>query len=179
MDSANTYVDTFAGVSITRHGDKDRPYDDKVKDASMDLMLRMPAATVPKNLNAVTSLIADEDLRDVVQLKTDQPLDIAMDDQEGKEFLKCEYNKDGDSYRSPWTNQYFPPIVVEAGEEEPMYPSTELLQMEQKANHVFERYAKLYYDSNYLTSVFFFDTDNNGFGSCWLVKKSKFPISNF
>jgi len=31
----------------------------------------------------------------------------------------------------------------------------------------------LYYDNNFLTSVFFFDTDNNGFGSCWLVKKSK------
>ena len=59
------------------------------------------------------------------------------------------------------------------GEEEPMYPSTELLEMEQKANHVFERYAKLYYDNNFLTSVFFFDTDNNGFGSCWLVKKCK------
>lgn len=54
-----------------------------------------------------------------------------------------------------------------------MYPSTELLEMEQKANQVFQRYAKLYYDNNYLTSVFFFDTDNNGFGSCWLVKKSK------
>jgi hypothetical protein len=63
--------------------------------------------------------------------------------------------------------------VVSPGEEEPMYPSAELLEMEQKANVVFERYAKLYYDSNYLTSVFFFDTDNNGFGSCWLVKKSK------
>ena len=100
-----------------------------------------------------------------------------MDEKEGKEFLKCEYNKDGDSYRSPWTNHYFPPIVVGEGEEEPMYPSNELLEMEQKANHVFERYAKLYYDNNFLTSVFFFDTDNNGFGSCWLVKKSKFDDS--
>jgi capping protein beta len=97
-----------------------------------------------------------------------------MDEKEGKEFLKCEYNKDGESYRSPWSNQYFPPIVVGEGEEEPMYPSTELLEMEQKANDVFARYAKLYYDNNFLTSVFFFDTDNNGFGSCWLVKKSKF-----
>ncbi len=99
-----------------------------------------------------------------------------MDEKEGKEFLKCEYNKDGESYRSPWTNQYFPPIVVGEGEEEPMYPSTELLEMEHKANDVFARYAKLYYDNNFLTSVFFFDTDNNGFGSCWLVKKSKFAI---
>jgi len=88
--------------------------------------------------------------------------------------LKCEYNKDGDSYRSPWTNQYYPPIEVGADEEdyEPIYPSSELLEMEMKANEVFGRYAHSYYDSNYHTSVYFFDTDDNGFGSCWLVKKS-------
>mmetsp|Transcript_16023 Transcript_16023/g.24866 ORF Transcript_16023/g.24866 Transcript_16023/m.24866 type:complete len:138 (-) Transcript_16023:168-581(-) len=46
--------------------------------------------------------------------------------------------------------------------------------MEQKANELFSRYAKLYYDSNYLTSVYFFDTDQpQGFGCCWLVKKTK------
>lgn len=54
-----------------------------------------------------------------------------------------------------------------------MYPSNELLEMEQKANDVFARYAKLYYDNNFYTSVYFFDTDDNGFGSCWLIKKSK------
>jgi len=46
--------------------------------------------------------------------------------------------------------------------------------MEVKANEIFTRYAKLYYDENFLTSVYFFDTDDNGFGSCWLVKKSKY-----
>jgi len=44
--------------------------------------------------------------------------------------------------------------------------------MEQRANEVFARYANQYYDSNYQTSVYFFDTDDNGFGSCWLIKKS-------
>lgn len=90
--------------------------------------------------------------------------------------MLCEYNKDGDSYRSPWTNTYFPPIVPEAGEEdiEPIFPSPELLEMEQKANDVWQRYAKLYYDNNFKTSVYFFDTDNNGFGSAWLIKKCKY-----
>lgn len=103
-------------------------------------------------------------------------LEIGIDDTKCREYLKSEYNKDGDSYRSPWSNQYFPPIEIQEGEEdyEPMYPSNELLEMEQKANDVFERYAKLYYDNNYFTSVYFFDTDDNGFGSCWLIKKSKF-----
>ena len=95
-----------------------------------------------------------------------------MDEVEGKEFLKCEYNKDGDSYRSPWTNQYFPPF--DPSEEQPTYPTGELLEMEVKANEVFNRYAKLYYDWDFHTSVYFFDTRlDNGFGSCWLVKKCK------
>ena len=50
--------------------------------------------------------------------------------------------------------------------------------MEQEANMVFQRYAWLYYDENFHTSVYFFDTDDSGFGSCWLVKKTQeFPGS--
>jgi len=30
----------------------------------------------------------------------DQPLKIARDKAEGKDFLLCDYNRDGDSYRS-------------------------------------------------------------------------------
>jgi len=56
-------------------------------------------------------------------LKVNFSLEIAMDEAEGKEFLQCEYNKDGDSYRSPWSNKYYPEIVVEDGEDEPIYPS--------------------------------------------------------
>jgi len=41
--------------------------------------------------------------------------------------------------------------------------------MEIKANEVFDRYCRGYYENNYLSSVYFFDTDNNAFGSCWLV----------
>lgn len=44
--------------------------------------------------------------------------------------------------------------------------------MEQRANEVFSRYAKMYYDDNFYTSVYFFDTGvDSGFGSCWLIKK--------
>ena len=68
---------------------------------------------------------------------------------------------------------FYPPIEFIEGEEdyEPIYPSQELFEMEQMANDIFSRYARLYYDNNFKTSVYFFDTDDNGFGSCWLVKK--------
>lgn len=39
-----------------------------------------------------------------VEVKGDKPLEIGMDETEGREFLKCDYYKDGDSYRSPWSN---------------------------------------------------------------------------
>jgi hypothetical protein len=44
--------------------------------------------------------------------------------------------------------------------------------LEAKANDAFYRYATMYFDSNFLTSVYFFDTDHEGFGACFLIKKS-------
>ena len=150
--------DTFMGISFSRPGNYgNMSQADKTMDASMDLMLRLPSSSIKKNLGAITELVPDDDLKGDIELKTDQPLDIIMDEDEGREFLKCEYNKDGDSYRSPWTNKYFPEIVIEEGEEEPIYPSGELREMEVKANAVFARYAKLYYDDNFFTTVTFFD----------------------
>ena len=99
-----------------------------------------------------------------------------MDEDQAQEYLQCEYNKDGDSYRSPWSNKYYPPVEVEDDPDyQPIYPSPDLLEMEAKANDLFFKYCKLYYDSDFTTSVYFFDTDTaSGFGSCWLIKKSKY-----
>jgi hypothetical protein len=44
--------------------------------------------------------------------------------------------------------------------------------MEQLANAQFQQYAKLYFDYC-LSSVYFFDVQFEGFGTCWLVKKCK------
>jgi len=27
-----------------------------------------------------------------------------------KDFIVCDYNRDGDSFRSPWSNKYTPPL---------------------------------------------------------------------
>ena len=48
-----------------------------------------------------------------------------MDTDANREFLLCEYNRDGDSYRSPWTNKYFP-----THSEDSITPNAELLQLE-------------------------------------------------
>lgn len=57
---------------------------------------------------------------------------MEQDTNPAKPFLKHEYNRDGDSYRSPWSNNYFP-----ASPEASFYPSDQLRQMEIKANEVF------------------------------------------
>ena len=43
-------------------------------NASMNLLRRLPAKDVPKNLAAISELILDDDIRDDVQVKTDKPL---------------------------------------------------------------------------------------------------------
>jgi len=92
-------------------------------------------------------------------------LEVETDTTSGKKFLKHEYNRDGDSYRSPWSNAYFP-----ANPEATFYPSQQLLQLEQKANEVFATYVQLYYDFA-VSSVYFSDIDSQGFNACFLVKK--------
>jgi capping protein (actin filament) muscle Z-line, beta len=49
-------------------------------------------------------------------------IEIEIDTATGGDFLKCEYNRDGDSYRSPWTNKYYP-----HANDESIFPSAELL----------------------------------------------------
>ena len=92
-------------------------------------------------------------------------LEVETDTSNGREFLKHEYNRDGDSYRSPWTNTYFP-----ESPDSTFFPSEQLLKLEQKANDTFTTYVKLYYD-NAFTSCYFNDTEEPGFKAAFLVKK--------
>ena len=48
--------------------------DNTIMNASMNLLRRLPAKDVPKNLIAISELIQDEEIRDDVQVKTDKPL---------------------------------------------------------------------------------------------------------
>ena len=69
----------------------------------------------------------------------------------GREFLICDYNRDGDSYRSPWSNKSFP----DASGGEP-YPSTQLRELEKAANDAFDTYRDMYYEGG-LSSVYLWD----------------------
>jgi len=61
-----------------------------------------------QNLNVLSVL--KPELENDIRQKVDLALDIELDTKVNKEFLKCEYNLDGSSHRSPHTNEYFPPL---------------------------------------------------------------------
>lgn len=140
-----------------------------VVNSCFNLMRRLSPNDIQKNVAGLANLISDEGLKYEIIQKIDQPLEKELDNSSGREFLKCEYNRDGDAYRSPWSNRYYPEDQASA---EAVYPSADLLALEQKFNDVFQRYAMLYFDQgNTLTSVYLFDTTNAGFGGCFLIKK--------
>ncbi len=81
---------------------------DSQLDCALDLMRRLPPQQVEKNLSDLIDLVPD--LTEELLTAVDQPLKVVRDRTVGKDYLLCDYNRDGDSYRSPWTNTYIPPF---------------------------------------------------------------------
>merc|ERR1711971_236864 len=94
----------------------------------------------------------------------DQPLKIARDKQVGKDYLLCDYNRDGDSYRSPWSNAYDPPL------EDGAMPTERLRKLEVDANTAFDQYREMYFEGG-VSSVYLWDLDH-GFAGVILIKKA-------
>ncbi|GJR92483.1 probable F-actin-capping protein subunit beta [Tanacetum coccineum] len=90
---------------------------------------------------------------------------VLCDEDSGKEFILCEYNRDADSCRSPWSNKFHPHL------DDAMYPSEELRKLEVEANEVFTIYRDQYYEGG-ISSVYLWEEDDNeGFVACFLIKK--------
>lgn len=69
----------------------------------------------------------------------------------------CDYNRDGDSYRSPYTNKYYP-----TEEEGAPLPSAILREVEVWANKAFDIYRDLYYEGG-MSNVYLWDQED---GDC-------------
>ncbi|KAG5544110.1 hypothetical protein RHGRI_016755 [Rhododendron griersonianum] len=128
----------------------------------MGLMRRMPPKHSETALSALLSLIPQHSSDLLSQV--DQPLQVICDVDYGKEFILCEYNRDADSYRSPWSNKYHPPL------EDGPNPSPELRKLEIEANEVFAIYRDQYYEGG-ISSVYMWEDENEGFVACFLIKK--------
>lgn len=135
-------------------------YDEQL-DSALDLMRRLPPQKIEKNLEDLINIAPHlcEDLLTAV----DQPLQIARDKDVGKDYLKCDYSRDGNSYRSPWTNQYDPPLS------DGTLPSDRLRKLEVEANSAFDLYRDMYFEGG-VSSVYFWDLEH-GFAGVILIKK--------
>lgn len=135
-------------------------------DLSLDLLRRLPPSRIEQNLESIVNLIPA--YADDLYSSVDQPLKIQVDSSKegaGREFLCCDYNRDGDSWRSWISNSYSPPIQPGPDEstsngEPGTRPSAPLRALELKANSAFETYAKLYYE-NALSSVYLWDLESD------------------
>lgn len=128
----------------------------------MDLMRRISPNQSETALSALLALLPQHSSELLSQV--DQPLQVLMDADCAKEFILCEYNRDADSYRSPWSNKYFPSL------EDGSLPSAEIRKLEIEANDIFAIYRDQYYEGG-VSSVYIWEDDRQGFVSCFLIKK--------
>ena len=133
-------------------------------DCALDLMRRMPPADVEDNLFNLIDVVPD--LTDDLLSSVDQPIRVSTDTEAGRDFLLCDYNRDGDSYRSPWSSKYFP--ALEDGEG--VQPPSGLRNMEVSANDAFSVYASMYYEAA-KTSAYFWEINDTAFAACVLIKQ--------
>jgi len=137
-------------------------------DSMLDLMRRLPPTRVEENVNALVGMCPD--YADDLLGSVDQPLKVMVDRATGKEYLACDYNRDGESYRSPWSNEYDPPL------DDGTVPSPKLRKLEITANEAFDTYREMYYEGG-VSSVFLWDLDDGGFAGVVLLKKSLNAVS--
>ncbi|ETV68959.1 hypothetical protein H257_15295 [Aphanomyces astaci] len=136
---------------------------DDLMTLSLNVLRRMPPGNVANDLAGICQL--QPDLEDELYQRVDQPLGQAVDPTAGRPFLLCDYNRDGDSHRSPWTNAYYPPIEDGEG----FVPSDNLRLLEIQANELFDVYRDMYYQGG-VSSVYMWDLEP-GFAACILIKK--------
>jgi capping protein beta len=81
-------------------------------------------------------------------------------------FIESEYNKDENSYRSPWSNTYFPQ------KDSNKLLTKELRALEEKINMLIKLYLKIYYSPDAISSAYISFTDesiSSGFNCCVII----------
>ncbi|GMH66479.1 hypothetical protein TL16_g08965 [Triparma laevis f. inornata] len=90
--------------------------------SSLNIMRRLPPNRIEQNLSGLLNL--SPSITDELLQRVDQPLETSP--ASGRPFILSDYNRDGDSYRSPWTNEYSPLIT------DGFKPSQKLRDLEDK-----------------------------------------------
>ncbi len=137
---------------------------DEANKQHSDLLRRLNPKDTSANLQRICALVPSitEDLLTSV----DQPLEVRRCKKTGRDYLICDYNRDGDSYRSPWSNEFEP--ALEEGEDGTK-PSERVREMEVRMNEAVDVYRELYYEGG-VSSVYFWNLDD-GFAGVVLLRK--------
>ncbi|KAH8117980.1 F-actin capping protein, beta subunit [Phellopilus nigrolimitatus] len=136
-------------------------------DSMLDLMRRLPPTNVEENVAALVSICPD--YADDLLGSVDQPLRLMVDKATGREYLACDYNRDGESYRSPWSNEYDPPI------DDGTTPSAKLRKLEIAGERSVRHVS--YFEGG-VSSVYLWDLDDGGFAGVVVLKKVLSPNSS-
>ncbi|KAI8824758.1 F-actin-capping protein subunit beta [Chytriomyces cf. hyalinus JEL632] len=108
-------------------------------DLALDLMRRLAPSNTRNNLVRLVKLVGPE-LEEELFSAVDLPLTTGTCGKSGRQYLKCDYNRDEQSYRSPWSSEYDPPLP------EGNQPSFRLRRLEVALNDAFDVYRNLYYE---------------------------------
>ncbi|KAH9466338.1 hypothetical protein MJO28_001054 [Puccinia striiformis f. sp. tritici] len=142
--------------------------DNSELDLLLDLMRRLPPEKIDSNLQSLLFVLPE--YTDDLLTSIDLPLKIQVDPSSGREFLNCDYNRDQDSYRSPWSNEYDPPLADGTS------PGPKLRKLEMLLNDGFDVYREMYYEGG-VSSVYLWDLDED-FAGVVLLKKTIQPSDN-
>jgi capping protein beta len=129
--------------------------------AVYDLLRRVPPATIKERLYEAIHLAPD--LTDTLLSTVDIPLKVVKDSDSDAAFLACEFNRDLDSYRSPFSNKYSP--ALPDGQKIP----ARLRNIEVRANTAFNAYRQLYFQGG-VASVYLWEIDTQVFGFGVFIK---------
>ena len=134
-------------------------------NSALNLMRRMPPVSVMKSVAGLVELCPE--LSDDIIVNADVPHQIQVDKKLGKEYILCDYNRDGDAYRSPHSNIYYD---EEGNVCDGFQIPANLRDMEKEANAIFDIYRHQYFNSG-LSSVYFFEPEDDLFGATFLIHK--------
>lgn len=133
------------------------------KQAALTLTRRLPPQDLGKSLAGFLKLAPH--LEEELLQRVDRPLEVSIDTSCNRPFIISDFNADGDSHRSPWSNKYLP----ERTEDDAFFPSARLRKLEVQFNEVFDSYKTCYYDGG-VSSVYLWDLEE-GFAGAFLIHK--------
>ncbi|GAB7363826.1 hypothetical protein MBLNU230_g4392t1 [Neophaeotheca triangularis] len=135
-------------------------------DAALDLLRRLPPSRTSQNLQGIISLVPS--LEEELLSSVDVGLTAKRCPKTGRDYLCCDYNRDGSSYRSPWSNEFDP--AIDPDDAVDLVPSGRIRRMEESLNAAVDVYRELYYEGG-ISSAYLWALDE-GFAGVVLVKKS-------